>query len=252
MLQIVRQLAWMILRCVLPYPDLARRARIRRDAFRLVTRNPWPGEGATGTDAAHLALLRTLWLQRETRRAVRSRRDEAAALLARAALEAYILGAYCLYAEDAVKILVAADNRAMRRVPAYFTEDDLLSLAAINDAADVIGAPGRDLKFAEAAEWLEREHGFGVPLRRVMWVGLTGTHTVAGDEGNDDGLVMGRHDLVGQLAGLVRELSVIEVAGTSPATSRSWVGSLARARARRSSGSMPGHRRGGAAARGCC
>jgi hypothetical protein len=164
MLQIVWQLAWMVMRRVLPYSDLARRARIRRNAFRLVTCTPWPGDGATGTDAAHLALLRTLWLQRETRRAVRSRRDEPAALLARAALESYILGAYCIYAEDAVRILVAADNRAMRRVLAYLTEDDLLSQAAINDAADVIGVPGRDLKFAEAAEWLEREHGYDAPL----------------------------------------------------------------------------------------
>ena len=72
---------------MLPYPDLPRRIRMRRRAFRLVTCTPWPGDDATGDDAAQLALLRLLWLQKRVRRAVRMRRGDEAALLARASLE---------------------------------------------------------------------------------------------------------------------------------------------------------------------
>ncbi|PZG01485.1 hypothetical protein C1I99_07030 [Micromonospora deserti] len=41
--------------------------------------------------------MRLLWLQRETRRAVRTRQREAAALLARTSMETCILGLWCLH-----------------------------------------------------------------------------------------------------------------------------------------------------------
>jgi hypothetical protein len=77
---------------VLPVPDLMTRIRIRRTAGRLATCDPWPGMAATGLDAAELALLRVLWLQRQTRRAVRSRQPEAAVMLARVTIETTITG----------------------------------------------------------------------------------------------------------------------------------------------------------------
>ncbi|MHB8296933.1 MAG: hypothetical protein ACYDH5_20455 [Acidimicrobiales bacterium] len=65
-----------------PYPDPRRRLRVRKAARRLVTCSPWPGDDATAEDVAQLALLRALWLDRETHRAYRHRHSESAALLA--------------------------------------------------------------------------------------------------------------------------------------------------------------------------
>ncbi|HEV3172051.1 MAG TPA: hypothetical protein VGZ32_16990, partial [Actinocrinis sp.] len=55
-----------VLRGLLPYPDPARRRRVRRAASRLVVYEPWSADDATmGRDAAQLALLRILWLQKQ-------------------------------------------------------------------------------------------------------------------------------------------------------------------------------------------
>ena len=88
----------------LPVPDLLpSRYKVRRTAHRLARGcDPWPGTAASGSDAARLALLRLLYLQRATHRAVRSRQDEAATMLARVSIETYITGMYCVYESDAV------------------------------------------------------------------------------------------------------------------------------------------------------
>jgi hypothetical protein len=116
MLSDARKFAWAGVRGLLPYPDLPRRIRMRRAAFKLITCNRWPGDDATGNDAAQLALLRLLWLQRRIRRAVRSRHTEEAAYLARAVVDACIIGLYCLHLGTAVADLSAANNSAARRV----------------------------------------------------------------------------------------------------------------------------------------
>src|ERR1039457_3854277 len=103
-----RKLAWAGVRGLLPYPDLPRRIRMRRAAFKLITCNRWPGDDATGNDAAQVALLRLLWLQRRIRRAVRSRHTEEAAYLARAVVDACIIGLYCLHSGTAVADLSAS------------------------------------------------------------------------------------------------------------------------------------------------
>ena len=64
---------------------------------------PVAGNGGLRTDVARLALLRLLYLQQATRRAVRSHQDEAATMLARVAIETYITGLYCLYEPGAVR-----------------------------------------------------------------------------------------------------------------------------------------------------
>jgi hypothetical protein len=101
------QAAWPYVRVLvfsaLPVPDLLSRRRVRRVAYRLTREcDPWPGMAASGTDAARLALLRLLYLQKAIHGAVRSRQDEAATMLARVAIETYITGMYCLYEPDAV------------------------------------------------------------------------------------------------------------------------------------------------------
>jgi hypothetical protein len=65
---------------------------------------------AASADVAQLAMLRLLWLQRETRRAVRARHREAAVMLARASVETLLLGLYCLREKKAVDQLNAASS----------------------------------------------------------------------------------------------------------------------------------------------
>jgi hypothetical protein len=90
-----------------PYPDLIGRSRMRHGARKLVQLRTWPDMAATSDQAAQLALLRLLWLQRQTRCAVRGRHREAAAMLARASLETLLLGLYCNRVPDAISQLHA-------------------------------------------------------------------------------------------------------------------------------------------------
>jgi hypothetical protein len=124
-----REIVWQYLRGCLPYPDLLRRARVRRGAGKLVTCKQWPGDQATGMDAAQLALLRLLYLQQLTRTAVSERRAEDAALLAMASIETAIVGLYCLHSGDAIADLSAA----------------------------ALGELGPDLNVRDLVGWLERE-----------------------------------------------------------------------------------------------
>lgn len=156
-------MTWPVLRLLLPYPDVRRRRRVRSEAGKLVTCEPWPGDDAKGSDAAQLALRHLLYLQSETRRAVRWRHREAAALLARDAIETYIVGAYCLHSDDIVARLVAVDGKAARRAVAYLTETGLVSQAAIDDAAKSLPDPGPDLNLSELVTKLERDHSLKAP-----------------------------------------------------------------------------------------
>lgn len=90
---------------VLPCPDLASRCGMRRAARRLITLRIWRGKQATSADAAQLAMLRLLYLQCETRRAVRGRHREASVMLARACVETLLVGLYCLRDADAIERL---------------------------------------------------------------------------------------------------------------------------------------------------
>lgn len=166
---------WPFLRCYLPYPDLLRRIRVRGRARNLVICEPWPGEDARGEDAAQLALLRLLWLQRATRRAVRWRRREEAALLARAVVECLLLGLYCLHAEDAVERLEAAENKAVRDVLAFLSDENLFSRESIAKGADALGQPRRGLAWVDIAKLLQREQGLdaAVGLYRRYYVPLS-------------------------------------------------------------------------------
>jgi hypothetical protein len=140
MLSILRPIIWMSLRCLLPYPDRARRLRFRHAAYRLVTCEPWPGDDATGADAAQLALMHLLYLQRDAHRAVRWRQSEAAALLARSAVETCILGLYCLLSDDAPNALKARDGKAARSALTLFVAAGLVSQQVVDDAADRLSA----------------------------------------------------------------------------------------------------------------
>lgn len=132
-----------VLRGVLPYPDPVRRARVRRRARDLAGRDIWPQDEAavTGLDFSRLALLRLLWLQRETRRAVRTRQREAAALLARTSMETCILGLWCLHNPDASSKL---RNSAIKTAPAmlsFLSSTGLIPDTLIRQAVHALGEP---------------------------------------------------------------------------------------------------------------
>ncbi|HEX7196639.1 MAG TPA: hypothetical protein VF364_07365 [Candidatus Limnocylindria bacterium] len=67
-------------------------------------------------EVARVALARSLFLQREIRRAARSRSNEAAVSLSRSALESCFLGLYCLFDPDAEEQVDRAVARSLKVV----------------------------------------------------------------------------------------------------------------------------------------
>jgi hypothetical protein len=150
---------WHYTRGLLPYPDPFRRMRVRRHAAALVTVTQWPGDAATGPEAAQLAMLRLLWLQRKVRRAHQA---EEAAYLARAALETCIVGLYCLFGDDAVAKLAAANYRAAGKSVSYLAAAGLMSMEAIDSAVASLGQTGPNLNISVLADALADRHSMPV------------------------------------------------------------------------------------------
>lgn len=136
-----KALASALVRGLLPYPDPRRRRGVRRSARELVACEPWPGDAATGADVAQLALLRVLWLQRQIRRAARTRSHEAAVLLARSSLEATLLGIYCLGQDDVVGRLASANAKATIKMLGYLVDDGVLSKEVLEKTISAIAEP---------------------------------------------------------------------------------------------------------------
>ena len=133
--------AWPLVRILvlsaLPVPDLPSRRKVRRAARDLARGcDPWPGTGASGIDAARLALLRLLYLQQAARRAVRGRQDEAATMLARVAIETYITGLYCIYEPGAVAELQNGQLKMLRSMLEFLREDGGLLSGVPGDVLD--------------------------------------------------------------------------------------------------------------------
>ncbi|MHB8289683.1 MAG: hypothetical protein ACYDEY_10680 [Acidimicrobiales bacterium] len=139
----LRTLAWNLIRGVLPYPDIFRRQRIRTAARELVRCDPWPGNDATALQMTELSLLRALWIQRSTHRALRWRQVEAAALLARTAVENCITGLYLLYAEDPMDKLRGENSLAIKRLFQYLLDCGVVTQGLIDTARDSVGGSGQ-------------------------------------------------------------------------------------------------------------
>jgi hypothetical protein len=107
-------------------------------------------------------VLRLLRLQKLIRRAVRARRTEEAALLARSAADAYLIGLYCLHSDDAVTKLSAANMSAARRATGYLVADGVVSQVAVDAALDAHGDRGRDPNLRDVAEWLAKEKSLSI------------------------------------------------------------------------------------------
>jgi hypothetical protein len=81
-----------------------------------------PGESATADQAAQLALLRLLALQREARKATRHRLPDSAALAARNSIESYLVGMYCLHESEVLGHLNAHNAQALRQILRYLPD----------------------------------------------------------------------------------------------------------------------------------
>ncbi len=156
--------AWPYLRPVIwslvPRPDPVARNRMRRAARKLVTVDAWPEMAATSDQAAQLAMLRLLWLQRKTRSAVRLRQREASAMLARASIETLFLGMYCLREPDAIGQLHAGNLKALNAGLAYLGELGIVPVTVIRECTAALGEPAdRYLGVAEMADAIDKASG---------------------------------------------------------------------------------------------
>lgn len=149
---------------VLPVPDLVSRHRVRRTARGLVKCDPWPGMEATGTDAAQLALLRLLALQKDIHKAVRTRQDEAATMLARVAIETLITGLYCLYEPTAVAQLQAEQMRMLPLMVKFMVDAELLSRDVLDECIERLdlGDPAKGPDVASMAKRVDTATGSSI------------------------------------------------------------------------------------------
>ena len=148
----------MLVLSALPVPDLPSRHKVRRTARSLVKCDPWPGMEATGADAAQLALLRLLHLQKATRRAVRSRQDEAATMLARVAIETLITGLYCIHEPTAPGRLQGEALRQLMPMLQFMVDAGLLTADVLADSVQRLGlgAPAKGPGIEEMARVVDR------------------------------------------------------------------------------------------------
>ena len=161
-----------ILAGVLPCPDIPSRYRMRSRARKLARCGPWPEESSTSLDVAKLAVLRLLWLQRQTRRAVRGRHREAAVLLARSSVETCILGFYCLHEPGAPAQLEAANLKALRDMLRSLEDMDLIPGDVIDQCLRALGRPRRAPDVKQMAQQVDRATGGGdaISLYRNLYV----------------------------------------------------------------------------------
>jgi len=127
---------------LLPYPDVWRRRTIRRSARALIIAEPWPGNDATPLELTQFALARSLWLQEEMHRAVGMRQREAAALLARVAVENTLVGLWCLYAKEPMDRLRGQNALALGSLLKPLVGNDPQRQELVNLLQRVIGGSG--------------------------------------------------------------------------------------------------------------
>ncbi|HEY1688791.1 MAG TPA: hypothetical protein VGF95_07980 [Solirubrobacteraceae bacterium] len=110
-------------------------------------------------DIAELALLRLLWLQRETHRAARWRQSEAVALLARASAEACLIGLYWLHGEDEAVRMRGHNAKSFRCLFTPITSEDLITPGLIDSVAATVGSPAELPTLREMAEVIAEKSG---------------------------------------------------------------------------------------------
>jgi len=121
---------------------------------------------ATGEDAAQLALLRVLWLQRQTRRAVRRRQPEAAVMLARVTIETTITGVYCLHQPGAVAQLHGENLRSLPLLLQFLTDADLIPASVLTECIGRLdlGTPVKGPAMEAMARHVDKSIGGGAAM----------------------------------------------------------------------------------------
>lgn len=158
-------IAALLLRCLLPYPDVARRIRLRRRAHKRINCEPWDDDNATGPQAAQLALLRLLWLQRRVHFAAWMRRSNECAVIGRLAAETYFTGMYLLHSGNAVSHFRSAANRAGERMLSYLAEDGVIPADALADALGSLGEQRPPTTIRQMVDWLATEKNLPIAKR---------------------------------------------------------------------------------------
>ena len=134
-----------------------RRQRVRDAARRLVPGQAWSGTTATEADLARLALLHLLWLQGQTRRAVRARNAEGAALLARSAVDTTIAGLYCLSVPGAAKRYDAGAGKDLKKLLGQFAAATDAGKEALDEMLSFLGSGNLPLTARMVAEIVANE-----------------------------------------------------------------------------------------------
>jgi hypothetical protein len=132
-----------LIRPYVPAYDLTRRRQVRQSTRELVQLTRWPGLDATSQEAAQLALLRLLDLQRQIRRSSKLRQSEGAALLARTAIDTCITGMFCLHVPEAISRLKADNSKSASNMMRFLLATGAVSELASNAAKGVFGNPRR-------------------------------------------------------------------------------------------------------------
>jgi hypothetical protein len=119
---------------------------------------------ATGTDAAQLALLRLLTLQKAIRKAVRARQDEAATVLARVAIEMLITGLYCVHEPSAVARLEGEQIRMMSVMLKFMADGGMLPREVLDECIRRLSAgdPARGPGVEEMAQLVDKATGASI------------------------------------------------------------------------------------------
>ena len=146
-----------MVRGLLPAADVLRRRRVRADARKLVVLERWPEDAdTTGADVAQVALLRVLYLQRETRKAARAGLNEATAVCARLALEAALQGIYYLHQPNSVSSLKAANVKAAEALSKYLVDDGFIPQELVDIALTSLGTPGGAGNLFDMAQYIDK------------------------------------------------------------------------------------------------
>lgn len=141
--RVVGSVIWPFAHPFVPSYDPLSRRRVRQAARGLVTLTRWPGKEATSKEAAQLALLRSLELQRLTRNSSRLRQHEAAALLARSAVETTIIGIWCICDDNAIKALSKDNAYSLERLMLPLLSSMFLPPDAVKTAVAKLDVPHR-------------------------------------------------------------------------------------------------------------
>ncbi len=152
---------------------------MRHSARDLIQWTEWPGDNASPIELAELGLLRALWLQKETHRAVRYRQSEAASILARSAVENCIVTLWFFFAKDPIELLREDNCNAFIRLFKFLEDFGFPTQGFVEIMKQEFGGSGKLPSIFEMAETVSNgiNHDGTVVLYRRLYVPLSTFYT---------------------------------------------------------------------------